>query len=264
MNHTSNKLSVVIVAGNFASVIRRCINSVLFADEIVVVLANSTDETKEIISKEYPQIKTIQVNDEYNKHFSDWRNAGYRQATGDWILYIDTDEVITPALAQEIGNIICQPLSHSFYVLPRANHFLGKRVKHGGTYPDYVKRLFYRKKFGGFTGNVHEEPVISGSLGYLKNDLQHFTHTDLYSMVQKSLAWTDTEAKLLFNASHPPVVWWRFPRMMLTKFWERMVSQRMFLDGTVGVISVTFEMFNTFLIYARLWELQNNKRAEGI
>ncbi|MBP9817923.1 glycosyltransferase family 2 protein [Candidatus Shapirobacteria bacterium] len=252
-------LTAIIISGNFQDVISRCLNSVAFADEIVVVLANSTDNTSKIIKDNYPQVKTTIVTDEYNKKFSNWRNAGYKMATSNWIFYVDTDEVVTPNLAKEIISTINQPEHDSYYVVPRANHFLGQRVRHGGSYPDYVKRLFYTKNFKGFTGDVHEEPVVTGNMGYLKNDLQHFTHTDLQSMLQKSLVWTDTEAKLLFQANHPPVVWWRFPRMMLTKFWERMIKEKMFLDGTVGVISVIFEMFNTFMIYARLWELQQKK-----
>jgi hypothetical protein len=81
-------------------------------------------------------------------------------------------------------------------------------------------------------------------------------------MVNKTLAWTDTEAKALFKADHPPVVWWRFIRMMFTKAWERLIKQQMWRDGQVGWVSVIFEVFNTFLIYARLWELQQKQNQK--
>jgi glycosyltransferase involved in cell wall biosynthesis len=255
-------LSIIIIAGNFQNIISRCLDSVNFADEIIVVLANSTDNTSSIIKKNYPQVITTIVNDEYNKNFSIWRNIGFKLAKSNWILYVDTDEVVTPSLQLEINKVIQQEHLCDYYVIPRANYYLGQRVKFGGSYPDYVKRLFLKDKFHGFTGNVHEEPVITGTLGYLKSDLLHFTHTDLTSMLQKSIVWTDTEAKLLFSTHHPPIVWWRIIRMMFTKFFQRLFLQRMWRDGVVGFISVIFETFNTFIIYSRLWEMQNTPQTK--
>jgi glycosyltransferase involved in cell wall biosynthesis len=250
------KLSIIVLAGNEEAVIKDCIQSAVFADEIILVLANSTDKTKRIAqSFKYP-LKIIETSDEYNRNFSKWRNLGFKASTGDWLLYLDADERITPILQKEIINTINKPLTNSYYVIPRANFYLGKRVHFGGSYPDYVKRLYYRKNFSGYQGYLHEEPIINGTLGYLKNDLLHYTHRNLNSMLQKTLVWTDMEADALFKAHHPPVVWWRFPRMMLTKFWQRLIKQQMWRDGTVGWISVIFECFDTFIIYARLWEKQ--------
>jgi hypothetical protein len=78
-------------------------------------------------------------------------------------------------------------------------------------------------------------------------------------MLIKSISWTDTEAKMLLAVNHPPVVWWRILRMMFTKIWERLIRQQMWRDGTVGWISAIFESFDTFMIYARLWELQQKR-----
>ncbi|MCX6726767.1 MAG: glycosyltransferase family 2 protein [Candidatus Shapirobacteria bacterium] len=253
------KLSVIVISGNAEETIGKCLESLRFADENVLVLANSTDKSKAIALKTIPKIKITETKDEYNKNFSKWRNMGYKLATGKWILYVDTDEVVTEELQKEILDIVNGQTDKSYYVIPRANYFLGKRVKYGNTYPDYVKRLYLRKDFGGYTGVLHEEPVIKGQMGYLKNDLLHYTHRDLHSMLDKTNSWTDMEAEALFEAKHPPVVWWRFPRMMLTKFWERAIKQQMWKDGTVGWISVIFEMFDTFVIYAKLYELQQKK-----
>jgi glycosyltransferase involved in cell wall biosynthesis len=250
------KLSIIVLAGNESELIKDCLISASFADEIILVLANSTDNTKKIAKSLKLPIKIIETKDEYNKNFSKWRNLGYKAATGDWILYLDADERITNSLREEITKTIIKPITDSYYVIPRANHYLGKRVYFGGSYPDYVKRLYFRKDFSGYQGYLHEEPIIKGSLGYLKNDLQHFTHRNLSSMIQKTLVWTDMEAQALFDSHHPPVVWWRFPRMILTKIWERLIKQQMWRDGTVGWISVIFEAFDTFIIYARLWEKQ--------
>jgi len=250
------KLSIIVLAGNEAQVIKDCLLSASFADEIILVLANSTDETKNIAKSLKLPLKIVETTDEYNRNFSKWRNLGYKNATGDWLLYLDSDERITPTLRQEILRIINQKTDFTYYVIPRANHFLGKRVRHGGSYPDYVKRLYFKKSFSGYKGYLHEEPIVKGDFGYLKNDLLHYTHRDLTSMLQKTLVWTDMEAQALFEAKHPPVYWWRFPRMMFTKFWQRLIKEGMWRDGVVGWISVLFEVFDTFIIYARLWEKQ--------
>jgi len=254
-------LSIIVLVGNEVNLIGECLESCKFANENILVMANSTQKIKEISLKTIPKIRITETKDEYNKNFSKWRNMGYKMATGKWILYVDADEVVTDELKKEIlEKVNSYELGvTSYYVIPRANHYLGKRVRYGNSYPDYVKRLYLRKDFGGYTGILHEEPVIRGEMGYLKNDLLHYTHRDLGSMLDKTNSWTDMEAQALFESNHPPVVWWRFPRMMMTKFWERAIKQQMWKDGTVGWISVIFEMFDTFVIYAKLYELQQKK-----
>lgn len=249
-------LSVIVLAGNEAEVIKDCLLSASFADEIVLVLANSSDETEKIVKSLKLPLKIVETKDEYNKNFSKWRNLGYKASTGDWIFYLDADERISPILKQEIIDTVNQKTAYTYYVVPRANHYLGKRVRFGGSYPDYVKRLYQRKNFSGYQGYLHEEPIVKGDFGYLKNDLLHFTHRHLSSMLQKTLVWTEMEAEALYQAKHPPVYWWRFPRMILTKIWQRLIKEQMWRDGTVGWISVLFEAFDTFIIYARLWEKQ--------
>lgn len=257
---SDNILSVIIIAGNESDMIVDCLKSCNFADEIIVA-SNSTDNTLDLVEKTTPRVIIKKINltpDNFN--FSTARNMGFEQATGKWILYLDCDERITPKLQQEITKIITTN-SNDFtnYDIPRANYYLNKRVRYGGSYPDYVKRLFLKDFFKGYQGIVHEQPIISGSGSVLKNDLIHLTHRDLKSMLEKSLKWTKIEAEMLFKSGHPPVVWWRFIRMMSTKLGERLLKQQMWRDGTVGFISVIFEMFNTFIIYARLWELQQTK-----
>lgn len=261
MEIKSPKISIIVLAGNEAEVIEDCLKSCNFTDELIVVLANSTDSTKDIIRDLFPETKIIETSDEYNKNFSKWRNLGLANATGDWVLYVDADERLSPALTAEIKSILQNPGQHSYFVLPRQNYFLGQRVKHGGTYPDYVKRLFKKDKLEGYRGILHEEPNVIGSFGYLTGDLIHLTHRYLESMTDKTLSWTGMEAQTLFDSHHPPVFWWRFPRMFFWKFWRRFIKERSFLDGTVGWISTIFESFDTFIIYARLWELQHNGKT---
>lgn len=255
-----NSLSIVIIAGNEEKMIVDCLKSCSWANEIILVAANSHDQTKSLAKKTIPTIKIIKTDDEYNKNFSKWRNLGYKKTSNKWILYVDADERITDSLKNEILKIISSSQTFSHYAIPRANYFLGKRVKFGGSYPDYVKRLFNIDFFDGFEGILHEEPIVKGEIGYTKSHFDHFTHRDLNSMLNKTITWTDMEAEALFNNNHPPVVWWRFLRMMFTKFWERFIKQQMWKDGIIGWISVIFESFDTFIIYAKLWELQQKNK----
>ncbi|MDD4938333.1 MAG: glycosyltransferase family 2 protein [Candidatus Shapirobacteria bacterium] len=255
-------LSIIILAGNEEKVIIDCLESCKWAHEVILVAANSTDNTIQLAKKTISNIKITKTFDEYNKNFCKWRNLGFKKSSQEWLLYIDADERITLSLKKEIINIIQKKQSKfTHFAIPRANFYLGKRVRYGGSYPDYVKRLFKRKNFNGYKGFLHEEPVVTGELGYLKSDLLHYTHRDLHSMLEKTLVWSDMEAMALYKDDHPPVVWWRIIRMMITKFWERLIKQKMWKDGTVGWISVIFESFNTFLIYARLWEIQQKKKT---
>lgn len=249
-------LSVIIIAGNEAAMIVDCIKSADFADEIILVAANSSDQTIALAQKTRPDIVINITSDDYGKNFSKWRNLGLKAATGRWVFYLDADERFTPALIAEIKTIISTNPS-SYFAIPRANFYLGQRVYHGGSYPDYVKRFFPRTALVGWQGYLHEEPQTSLSLAYLKNDLLHYTHRDLSSMLQKTNIWTDMEAQALFDNHHPPVVWWRFIRMFFTTFFRRYFYEQMYRDGMVGLISAIYESFDTFIIYAKLWQLQH-------
>lgn len=255
-------LSVIIIAGNEEQMIVDCLKSCNFANEIILVDSNSTDKTIQLAKKTIFKIIVKSLKDISKCNFSYWRNQGYKLSTSQWILYLDADERISVDLKKEILSIINRPNNkYTNYDIPRANYFLGKRVKFGGSYPDYVKRLFRRDSFNGYQGTLHEQPNIIGQTSKLKNNLIHYTHRDLHSMLNKSINWTTFEAELLYKNNHPPVVWWRIIRMMITKIFQRLIQQSMWRDGTVGWISVIFESFDTFMIYAQLWELQqkNNK-----
>lgn len=258
----TNSLSIIILSGNEQDVILQCLKSCMFADEIVVY-SNSTDNTNSLIKKNYPKVNIVMSQQAtQNFNFAKARNQALKHAHSNWIFFVDADEIVTPELRKDIlFHINKKNNLYTNYDIPRANYFMGKRVKHGGTYPDYVKRLFLKKNFEGYTGIIHEQPQITGPSAVLKNDLLHFTHRDLHSMVQKSLKWTKIEAELIVKSNHPPIVWWRIIRMMLTKFFERYVSQQMYKDGIIGLISSMYETFDTYMIYSQAYELQLNKHA---
>jgi glycosyltransferase involved in cell wall biosynthesis len=251
---TMAKISVIIITKNEEKMLPDCLVSVEFATEVIVVDTGNTDRTNQIaIDSGARVIKS--AGDDYSK----FRNDGLAQAVGDWVLYIDADERVTPLLRNEISEVI-KNASVSAFAIPRKNIFLGRHMQNGGWGGDYVKRLFKRKSLKNWKNPLHEEPVFDGNLGKLENELVHFSHRDLSSMLEKTLGFTTYEANLRYESDHPVIVPWRIVRVMFTEFWNRFVKLSAGQDGVEGVIDGMFQVFNTFVIYARLWELQRTSK----
>jgi (heptosyl)LPS beta-1,4-glucosyltransferase len=248
-------LSAIVIAKNEQEMINDCLVSLQFADEVVVVDSGSIDSTKDIARSLGAKVVVSSGRD-----YSKFRNTGLRRVSGDWVLYVDADERVSPLLRQEIQEIVSAPPTASAFAIPRKNYYLGKHMTRGGWGDDYVIRLFVRSALRGYKFPLHEQPVFSGSMQKLKNELTHFSHRDLTSMLDKTLAFTRFEADLRFKKHHPPVVWWRFARVMFSEFWHRFVRLSAWRDGTEGIIDGIFQVFNTFVKYAKLWEKQNESR----
>jgi len=235
----TNKVSVIILEGGKINpeVLKKCLDSVAWAGEVVRVKSGNLKGS-----------------------FAEWRNLGAKRANGDWLLYVDTDEEVTPALRAEILSIIKhQPSTINAYAIPRKNFILSKEFKYSGQYPDYVKRLFKRNDFNKWTGELHEEPEFEGELGHLKNSLIHKKHDNLSDMVTKTNEWSEIEAKLMYKANHPEMNIIRFFSAMAREFFLRMIKQMAFLDGVEGVIYAIYQVFSKSISYAKLWELQLKK-----
>lgn len=255
MDKDKIKISVIIIAKNEEKKLPDCLKSVKWADEIVLIDSGSQDKTKDIARRYNAKIF------EYNGgSYNDWRNEGLRKAKGRWILYVDADERVTPELKEEILKIVegmkWNVENDNAYAIPRKNIILGKEMKHGGWWPDYVKRLFKKDKLKGWVGELHEEPVFQGELGYLKNPLIHLKHDNLSEMVDKTNKWSEIEAGLLYKSGHPKMTWWRFARIMLSELWLRLIIKMGFLDGVEGVIYAIYQMWSRFVTYGKLWEMQ--------
>ena len=254
------KLSVIILAKNEEKMIKDCLASVKWAEEVILVDSGSTDRTVAIAQKQGAKILSVFRG---KIEFSRWRNEGLKAAKGDWVLYVDADERVTPELKKEIENLIKGKPGAAVYQIPRRNYYLGKEVRYGGAWPNYVKRLFLREKLKRWEKKLHEDPVFEGELGTLKNPLLHQAHQSLTAMMAKTSQWSQIEAELLYEANHPPVTWWRILRMMLTEFWERGIKLQGWRDGTVGWIELIFQMFSRFATYAQLWELQQKRTVKS-
>lgn len=247
------KISVVIATKNEEKMIKDCLESVKWADEIVIIDDFSEDKTVEIAKKFGVKIFLHKW-----PGFSKQKNYGFKRATGDWILSLDADERVTPELKEEILKEIKKTKNpFSGYHIPRLNNILGKDMYFGGWYPDYQKRLVRREKFKRWKGKLHEEMLVRGQTGKLKSNIYHITHRGLSWMVEKSLVYTRHEAEEMLKAKHPKMVWWRFFRPMAQEFFYRLIKKSGWRDGIIGWIEAIYQTFNKFLIYARLWEMQN-------
>lgn len=225
--------AIILIGGKMdKDLLKKCLDSVSWCDEIIKV------ETEKI-----------------DGGFAEWRNEGARKANGEWILYIDSDEEVSEDLRVEIEKEI-DKATNTAYAISRRNFIFGKEFKHGGEFPDYQIRLFLKNKFKNWTGDLHEKSNFEGSLGYLKNSLIHHKNLTLSDMVEKTNIWSEIEAKLMFEAKHPQMNFFRFCSAGFREFWKRMIVQMAFLDGKEGVIYALYQVFSRLISYSKLWELQ--------
>ncbi|MCJ7827654.1 glycosyltransferase family 2 protein [Patescibacteria group bacterium] len=260
MTSRNKTVGVIIIARNEEEMIGDCLACVSWADEVLVLDTGSTDRTVAIAKKAGVRVVALSF---AGFAFASWRNRALKEVKTDWIFYLDADERVTPLLKNEILETVKKDPGDKdpvAFFIPRRNFYLGREMKHGGAWPDYVKRLFWAKAFDRWQGELHEEPIFKGGTKKLVEPLIHLTHRNLTSMLAKSVEWTKIEAKLIVEAGHPSIVWWRVLRMMGTKFWERVVWQGAWKDGTEGWLNAIFEVFNTFMIYARVWEMHQKEK----
>lgn len=247
------KLSVIVITKNEAANIAKCLESVSWADEIIVLDSGSSDETVEICKK-------------FTSHVfeTDWQGFGIQKqralekVTGDWVLSIDADEIITSELRTEIENAIRQNQCDAF-LLPRLSSYCGKFIKHGGWYPDYILRLF-RREVGYFTNDViHERVVVEGKTGKLTAPILHESYSDLSEVLEKTNSYSTLQAQKLFErgvkSSLPKAIfraWWKFIQTYFVK--------AAFLDGRHGLMLAISSAESVYYKYLKLFELQNKCR----
>jgi len=248
-------ISAIIITKNEQEMISDCIKSVKFADEIVVVDTGNTDATNSLAKALGARVVVSN-----GKNYSDFRNDGIRHAKGDWLLFVDADERISPPLANEIKEISKKNTPYAAFYLQRKNNYLGKFMSHGGWEIEKIPRLFKTQYLEKYIGDLHEEPIVNGRIGTLSHLLLHYSHRDLDSMVKKTIFFTKYETENRLKINHPMITSWRIWRVMATEFFTRFIKKSAWMDGTEGVIDGMFQVFNTYIIYARLWEAQNQKK----
>lgn len=246
-------LSVVVLTKNEEDRIKACLESVKWANEIIIVDNGSTDKTLEI-ARRYTE--KIIISEEEN--FAIARNKGMEEAKGAWALYIDSDERVLTPLKKEIESLI-SATEKSAFAISRRNIIFGQEVNYGPFKKDWMIRLFKKEDFETWVGKVHEYPKFKGELGYTKNSLLHLTHRDLDQIVLKSLAWSKIDAQLRLDANHPKMTALRFVRILITEVFNQGIRRGGFFGGTVGVMDSILQVFSLFLAYVRLWQMQQDQ-----
>lgn len=245
-----SKISGVVISKNSEDLISDCLESLGFCDEIILIDSGSEDKTISVAQKFGAKIYSILGLD-----FSQARTLGLEKASGEWILYVDTDERVSPLLAINIKKAIKNP-DVAAYRLKRKNFYFGNNE---WPHIEKLERLFRKENLKGWYGKIHESPKIDGSVATLDGYLLHYTHRNLSSMVEKTIEWSKTEAEIRFAANHPRMSFWRFPRVMATAFFNSYIRQKGYQAGMVGLIESMYQSFSIFITYARLWEMQNKK-----
>lgn len=241
-------LSVVILTKNEEKNISNCIKSVSWCDEIIVVDDNSTDKTCEIVDK----TKSKLIIRPLNNNFSQIRNYGLSRAKGDWVMFIDADERVTPLLQKEIIEKIKQNKNnYAGFLLKRNDFLMGKMLKHGETKNIRLLRIA-KKDSGEWLGAVHEEWEIKGKTGELKNPLVHYPHQSIVEFLQEINFYSDLRAKELFVQGEK-VDWMSIVCYPLGKFIFNYFYKLGFLDGMQGLIFAIIMCFHSFLVRGKLW-----------
>lgn len=250
------KISAVVITRNEQEMIGACLDSVAWADEVLVIDNGSVDKTAETARK-----KGVRVLNFENDDFSAVRNFGMKEANGDWVFYVDSDERVLKSLREEITAKL-QDTHFSAFAISRKNIIFGQKVSYGPYKKDWMIRLFKKDKFETWVGKVHEYGKFKGDLGYANNSLLHLTHRGLDHFVSKALEWSKIDAKLRFDAGHPKMTKLRFLRILSTQSYEELIKRRGLFGGTVGIVDSVLQIFSFYMTYVRLWQMQQTEPLE--
>jgi len=244
------KISVTIITLNEEKNIRNAIQSASFADEIIVVDSNSSDNTKRIASSLGAKV----YNEEFKGHGRQ-KNIAAMYCSNDLILNIDADEVISEELKKEIIELTDNNSIDSLYSIPRKNYFCGKWIRYGGWYPDLNARLYLKNHAKWTEPYVHE--VLQSNNGKkpisLKSDILHNSFITFESQVITNLKYAKLGAKNLINKKGSKTSFLLLLFKPISKFFECYLLKRGFLDGKSGLLIAINASYSIFLKYAFIY-----------
>ena len=255
-------ISVVINVCNEAHLLKDCLDSVAWADEIVITDMDSTDGSAEI----YRQY-TDQVYFHQRELIADLvHNFGFSRATGQWILKLDPDERVPPALARQLRDLIATEPDFVAVRIPFQNYIFGKFIRHTGWYPCHLLR-FFRKDKVCWQPEVHSQPIVDGPVLTLpydeegNNAIIHVNYTDLRQFLEKFNRYTTAESQRIMRAGRP-FKWYKLIYQPSRVFLRRFFLQQGFRDGMHGFVLSLLMAFYWMVSYMKLWELYRNASAD--
>lgn len=252
MPATRVPLSVVLITLDCADTLAACLDSVAFAEEIVICDSGSKDGTVALASSRGAKV----VMQEW-LGFGKQKQFAVEQASHEWVLCLDSDERVTPELRASIERELAQPTQHA-YEFARCNRFLGRYLRHGEGYPDWSVRLFKRAHARWSEDPVHEKVISLETVGRLEGDLLHESAETLHSYLAKQNRYTTLAAEELVEQgveiSSAQLV--LSPAFRFLKFYFFRLG---FLDGVAGLAHIGIGCFNSFCKYAKILDLQKRQ-----
>lgn len=243
----SPELSAVVLTLNEEKHIKACIESLLWADSVVVLDSYSQDGTVELAEKAGAEILQ-----EHFKNYAQQRNSALDRIETDWVFFVDADERGTPELAQEIREVITSRTEAGWYV-PRHNYIFGRLTKGAGWFPDYQLRLF-KHGLVRYERPVHEVAVVDGEIGYLKSPLIHHNYEDKAHFQAKQRAYTDYDAGILKERGIRPKPY-TYLAQPLRHFWWRFITLKGYQDGLHGLRLSAYMAYYEWVKYRKLGRL---------
>ncbi len=250
------KLSAVILTKNAAGKLPHCLESIRWVDEIVVVDGGSTDETLPLAQAAGAKVVTETTADD----FGALRNLGAESSSGDWILQLDADEVVTPAFRSALEGLLAHPTEHAAYKFRRQNNFLGHWMRFGGW--DHDSLHLFRKGKARYQGRVHEQLIVNGSIGLLSAGVEHTPFNSLEEFVDRQNRYTTLEARqLLEKEGSFPIKTLRYQTAVrpVKLIWKILFKKQGIREGIFGILFAGLYAFVHFLKWAKIWEFQDAK-----
>jgi hypothetical protein len=246
-------LSLVVITRNAEKDLARCLQSVKFASDIVVLDCGSQDRTQEIAKQNGARV-----------FVEEWRGFGPQRrrvtelAKHDWVLTLDADEALSPESQAELQELLQSEPSEPAYRFPRLSFHMGRWIRHGGWYPDWQIRLYDRRRANWDTALIHEK-VQAERVGTMEKPIQHWVFSSLTHQIETNNRYSGLGAEELAQKGR------RFCLIHLllkpkVKFLETYVWKLGFLDGLPGFIIAVGAGYSVFLKWAKLWERQKLSR----
>jgi (heptosyl)LPS beta-1,4-glucosyltransferase len=242
------KISVAIITLNEAEALDRCLASVAFADEIVVLDQGSVDATSSVCERHGAKLLQTEW-----LGFGRTKQKAVDHCRNRWVLSVDSDEEVTPVLRAAIESLDEDPVESAFTV-NRLSRFLGRWIRHCGWHPEHVVRLFDRQRAAFNDKQVHESIESDGELGSLPGLLNHYTYESMEQYIEKLNRYTTLAATEMHAAGRTADLWQAIVRAEAT-FWRMFILQGGVRDGWVGAVLCWSSGFSVLTKYVKLWRL---------